>query len=76
MIEFRVIYIYVYSFEIREKNKILKFIMERVSYRYSLKIGEKKWNFKIFYGGLFIFKNIFCYNNEKVCIVKIKVVFS
>lgn len=41
MIEFRVSYIYVYSVEIREKNKILKFIMERVSYRYSLKMGEK-----------------------------------
>lgn len=74
--ESRAIHIHVYSLETREKNKILKFITERASHRYSLKTGEKKRNFKTLYGGLFILKNIFRYNNEKACIVKIKVVLS
>lgn len=58
MIEFRVSYIYVYSFEIREKNKILKFIMERVSYRYSLKMGEKNEILKFFIE-VYLFLRIF-----------------
>lgn len=39
---------HVYSLEIREKNKILKFITERASHRYSLKTGEKNEILKLF----------------------------